>query len=179
MKNVILKKFFIISILSIFISCNNDDDSSSSTTSSTSFSVNGETYNLVSDTNSASIITFEDTSNKTSSSTISIVGIQGSTKTATVSFNITYNTSEGISGTYTANEDTVPNTYLQHLSLLQLATISSSSIESITTNNPTGNVIITDNGNNNYNLKYSVTYDDGTTSEADLTTTFSTNTTSL
>jgi hypothetical protein len=151
----------------VLFSCSSDSGSSGS---ATTFKVNNETYTMQ-PTNSIILLNQDLTSQNMLRSNFTVTGLIGTSKIATVSFDLFRKPSESISGTYTIydveniNSDDIES-YVQTnnraclgwTSSLQILQISSGS--SNTANNPTttASITITDNGSNSYTIKYTGNY---------------------
>ncbi|MFA7446720.1 MAG: hypothetical protein WCY89_12310 [Flavobacteriaceae bacterium] len=155
--------FFFISVL-FLASCSSDDSEGGS--SSKNFTLNGETYRV----EQAVIQVFNDSESNTSDASISLTGSKGG-KVASISFSVFYNTSNGIEGVYTSDEDSwdqIEDTYSSWLSMYSIT----QNMDMTTSNQPVGPVTIISHGNNQYTLEFDVTYADNVTASASVKTTF-------
>lgn len=162
------KSILFLSFAVFLFSCSSDDSSSSG---GTTFKVNNETFTMPS---SGGIILLNQNlpSQNMVRSSFTVTGLIGTSKTASVSFDLFRKPTESISGTYTvydtddAGSDDI-ETFIQTnnrgclgwTSSLQVVNIMSQQIEN-SANNPTtaANITITDNGNNSYSIQYTGSY---------------------
>jgi len=163
MKNFFRTTVFIISIV-FLASCSSDDNGGGGA----SFTLGGEAYQV----NQATLQIFNNMSEGTSDASISLIGSKGA-KTGSVSFNVMYNTAEGIGGTYVSDEDSweeIEGTYSSWLS--SYTVVSGGGQDMISSNQPIGPVEIVSHGNNQYTLEFDVTYNDDVTASGNVKTTF-------
>lgn len=167
MKQLTKTILFLSFAVSLF-SCSSDDSSSSG---GTTFKVNNETFTMQP---SGGIILLNQSlpSQNMVRSSFTVTGLKGTSKTASVSFDLFRKPTESISGTYTvydtddASSDDIA-TFVQTnnrgclgwTSSLQVVNIMSQEVEN-SANNPTtaATITITDNGNNSYTIEYTGNY---------------------
>lgn len=157
----------IVTLLSIVLfSCSSDSSSSSNST----FKVNNETYTM--QPSSGIILLTQDLSNQNMTRTaFTVTGLIGTSKVATVAFDLYRKPTESITGTYTiydvddASSDDVES-YVQTNNRVCLGWTSGLQIVQLSTqsqnvaNNPSSasTVTITDNGSNSYTVVYNGNY---------------------
>ena len=166
MKNKIWYLLLFVFTLSLgIVSCSSDDDSDSASGGS-SFKIDGTSYNLSGSSQEISVIHLDNAGTDLRSTTVSVIGVNGTTKTGTVSFTLVYKKSLGVSGTYDIvnitdgdDEDVFDTAESKGracsgwTSALQMAVISPISIESA--NNPSGKVTVKDNKDGTYTVQFS------------------------
>ncbi len=161
------KSIFFLSFAVLLFSCSSDSSSSGGTT----FKVNNETFTMQ-PTGGIILLNQDLTSQNMKRSSFTVTGLMGTSKTASVSFDLFRKPTESISGTYTiydtddASSDDIA-TFIQTnnrgclgwTSSLQVVNIASQQIEN-SANNPTiaATITITDNGNNEYTIQYTGSY---------------------
>lgn len=164
MKRFFRTAFFFISVMFI-ASCSSDDSSGDGAT----FILDGETYQV----SQGTLQTFNNLSDGTSDTTISLVGNKGTT-VSTISFRVFYNTDEGIEGTYVPNEDEWTETLGTYSPWLSSYSIVVDGQDMTMSNEPVGSIKITSHGGNQYTLEFDVTYNDDVVASANAKTTFTT-----
>jgi hypothetical protein len=163
-----LTKFILFLSFTVFLfSCSSDSSSSGGST----FKVNNETFTM--QPSGGIILLNQDlTSQNMKRSSFTVTGLMGTSKTASVSFDLFRKPTESISGTYTiydtddAGSDDI-ETFVQTnnrgclgwTSSLQVVNIMSQQIENSANNpNTAATITITDHGNNSYTIKYTGSY---------------------
>jgi hypothetical protein len=173
---------FFISVM-FFASCSSDDNISSSTDddggpetpTAQTFTLDGETYQV----NQAALQIINDLEAGISDTTISLIGLNTAGKVGTISFWIIYETSDGIEGIYSSDEDDweqVPGTYSSWLSNYSIVTQNQNMENS---NQPLGPVKIISHGDNVYTLEFDVTYANDVTATGSVKKTFTVQTSSF
>lgn len=163
-----LTKFILFLSFTVFLfSCSSDSSSSGGST----FKVNNETFTMP--PSGGIILLSQDlTSQNMKRSSFTVTGLMGTSKTASVSFDLFRKPTESISGTYTIYDTTDASsddieTFVQTnnrgclgwTSSLQVVDIMSQQIEN-SANNPTtaATITVTDHGENSYTIKYNGSY---------------------
>jgi hypothetical protein len=161
------KSILFLSFAVFLFSCSSDSSSSGGTT----FKVNNETFTM--QPSGGIILLSQDlTSQNMKRSSFTVTGLMGTSKTASVSFDLFRKPTESISGTYTiydtddASSDDI-EAFIQTnnrgclgwTSSLQVVNITSQQIENSANNpNTAATITITDNGNNSYTIQYTGNY---------------------
>ena len=163
---LVLKSVLVAFFATLLFSCSSDSASSGSA----SFKVNNETFNLM--PSSSIILLNQDLSTQGMKRTsITVTGMQGTTKIATVSFDLFRKPNESLSGTYSiydvdnASSDDI-ETYVQNntracLGWTSSATISVNSTQSaFSANNPdpAATITVVDHGNNSISVTFNGNY---------------------
>ncbi|MFN3754871.1 hypothetical protein [Flavobacterium sp.] len=162
------KSILFLSFAVLLFSCSSDDSSSSG---GTTFKVNNETF-TIQPSGGIILLTQNIPAQNMVRTSFTVSGLKGTSKTASVSFDLFRKPTESISGTYTiydtddAGSDDM-ETFIQTnnrgclgwTSSLQVVNIMSQQIEN-DANNPTtaATITITDNGNNSYTIQYTGSY---------------------
>jgi len=162
------KSIIFLSFLVLLFSCSSDDSSSSG---GSTFKVNNETFTMP-PSGGIILLTQNIPAQNMVRTSFTVTGLVGTSKSASVSFDLFRKPSESISGTYTvydtddAGSDDM-ETFVQTnnrgclgwTSSLQVVNIMSQQIEN-DANNPTtaATITITDNGNNSYTIQYNGNY---------------------
>ncbi|MEK8179859.1 hypothetical protein WMW71_05855 [Flavobacterium buctense] len=162
------KSILFLSFAVFLFSCSSDDSSSSG---GNTFKVNNETFTM--QPSGGIILLNQDLiSQNMKRSSFTVTGLMGTSKTASVSFDLFRKPTESISGTYTiydtddASSDDI-ETFIQTNNRGCLGWTSSLQVVNIATqqilnsaNNPTtaATITIIDNGNNSYTIQYNGNY---------------------
>lgn len=161
-----MKKVLILLTAIVLMGCSSDDDNSNS--SGSSFNFDGDVYQLIEGMGMVEIFmpeVVEANGETYDRSSITITGMQGTTSTATISFDLYYKTGTSIAGTYNIydSEDDGGQNFEDFLEgqnrgcmgwTSAAAVFSMSGSDIITGNNPTGSVQVIVNSPTNYTLKY-------------------------
>ncbi|MBF0693641.1 MAG: hypothetical protein IR153_01120 [Flavobacterium sp.] len=163
-----MKKLILFLAALAIVGCSDDDDNSSNSSAGTSFSFDGTTYQLVPQAGMSEIV-MEDVADYNGvaydRSTISIVGMNGTSQTATVSFDLYYKSGTSVEGTYAIYDQEADETgdfeeFLDGQNRGSMGWTSMGMVFNINTsamtsgNNPTGTVKVVKNSANNYTLTY-------------------------
>ena len=170
-----MKKILFLFTTVAFIGCSGDDDSAS-VMAGTSFSYDSTTFNLmptqgIIDQRMAEAMTIGEQSYDRS--TITIIGLNGTTETATISFDLYHKTGTSLAGSYEIDEsldemdefeDFLAANDRACLGWTSAAMRASFSGTFESANNPSGTVTIVENSATNYTVTYSGNfkqYEDG------------------
>lgn len=161
----VLKSLFLLSSF-ILLSCSSNDDETSTVVNTNQFKVDGQFYSLlpVSSVVDLRMNDMNIENNIYDRSSITINGLNGS-NIAVATFDLYYKDGLPLTGTYniddTLNSD---SDFYENLHLSQKLCLGWTSMCNVTqagnssslinANNPTGTVTVTNNGNNNYTIKY-------------------------
>jgi hypothetical protein len=163
-----MKKLILLFTAIAMVGCSNDDDSSD-TSAGTSFSLDGDQYQLLDEAGMSEIVmadAYEVDGVSYDRSTITVTGLNGMTTTGSVSFDLYYKTGTSVAGTYTIynpeNEDSVGEEFfltgqdrvcMGWTSMASIFTFDGG-IDMNNANNPEGTVEVIVNSATNYTLKY-------------------------
>lgn len=161
------KNIIIIAGLFLFItSCSNDDSTDAPPPTSPSFSLDNSVFSLlpaqgITEIKSDAVFTINNvTYNR---STISIIGLNGFTTTATISFDLYYKNGMSVAGTYSIFDEDSSANFEDFISPLDRACMGWTSLgvifpfsgaNQVSCNNPTGTVKIIANSSTNYTIQY-------------------------
>lgn len=163
-----MKKLIFLFTAVALVGCSSDDGPSTPS-ASTSFSYDGTEYQLQEGMNMSEIIMANVTEFNGESydrSTISVTGLNGTSSTSTISFDLYYKTGTSVAGTYTIHDTEAAGAvdfeeFLVGQNRGCMGWISAGVVLSLSDgtwtngNNPTGTVTLTVNSPTNYTLEYS------------------------
>ncbi len=174
------KLFFLPILLLILTACGgSDDDNNTPPVVPQSFSYDGQTYNLLGTQGITEIRltnVFDIGGTMYDRSTISVIGLQGFTRTGTVSFDLYYKHGMSVAGTYNIFTESDSETdFAEFLSPLDrgcmgwismASSFNNASGVDVSSNNPSGTVKIIANSPTNYTIQFNgnfKVYEDGFT----------------
>lgn len=170
MKNLFRSVFMLIAVYAM-VSCSSDDDSGNG--GGTTFTLDGENYDMSLFQGHGSSLQIVNIGAEENMSTgqITLIGLNGM-KQGTLQFVVTFNTDEGISGTYHAGDIDEVGTYDSESANYYTSEIVDGSQEIHLGEGGEGTFKITKNSENNYSVEFEITYDDGKISKGNFTKDF-------
>jgi hypothetical protein len=159
---------FVILAFVIGSGCKKKDDTTTTAPAVSSFMLKGEKYEIPSQGTTTGVLQLmHDITEGTTSGSISITGIKGTT-VGVVQCGINYKTDKGITGVY-KNGGIYTGDHTFDPWLCSYTTMTQSGTNTLSGNDPDGTLTVTKNSSDNYTVSFNLTYSDSITASGNIT----------